>query len=93
MKMNELKYFIVVMFTAISANLYCASAKLDYMQSLVMGMGLPLTVAYIMGRKNFGMNELKTLISYELVFIIPTTILIEKVMLYFQSWGFSKEST
>ena len=88
---NELVFFWSVFSIAVASNLYASAAQLDYMWSLVMGMGLPLLVAIIGGFKTLDRNDFKVLLAYEIIFIIPSTIIIEKVMLFFDTWGFSRE--
>lgn len=87
----QFKYFLLVFISAVSLNLYCSTAHLDYLSTLIVGMILPAIIALVAGFKNLDALSIKVIVLFELLFTIPVTIVIEKVMLYYNSWGFSKE--
>jgi len=85
----SIKYFLIVLVTAIAANMFAGYAGLNYLWTLLMGMGLPALVAWFMGRKSLTTNDWKPFLCFEAFAIVSSTI-IEVVMLYFDTWGFTK---
>ena len=83
-----LKYFITLTITAISTNVIAGQIGLNYIWTVLIGMGLPALVAWFMGRKNLTITDWGVFFAFNVFSIISSTI-IEIIMIHFDTWGFS----
>lgn len=85
----HIKYFLIILTTAISSNLLAGFMGFDYFWTVTIGMGLPALVAWFVGRKNLNKDDWKIFLAFNLFSIVMSTI-IEWIMLYYDTWGFTK---
>jgi len=84
----HVQYFLIILATAISSNMFAGYFGLNYLWTVLVGMGIPALVAWIVGRKNLNSDDWKVFIAFNIFSVISSTI-IEVIMLYYDTWGFS----
>ena len=82
------KYFFTALITAIVSNLFAGYVGLNYVWSVLIGMGLPALVIWYSGMKEVSFQEWKPFFAFNIFSIISSTI-IEIIMLKYDTWGFS----